>query len=281
MTNTIYTDMSEDDYHARPELSSTGARRLLESPARFNHWRHNGQAGKQAFDVGHAVHAMVLGVGNGTVAYPDEHVTASGSVSSKAATVAWAEEQRAAGLVPIAPAQAKKVNAMAESVLAHPGARSIVERQGDPEASVIALDDETGVQTRARFDWFDIDCGDAIDLKTSATAASVDGFARTVAKHGYDVQEAFYRRAVQRDITFKFLVVESEAPHLVAVHELDIEWQQMGAAKVQRALELYAECSQSGVWPGYPTETQLLSPPNYLVYQHEDEYGPLHEEIRI
>jgi hypothetical protein len=80
---------------------------------------------------------------------------------------------------------------------------------------------------------------------------------------------------------FRFVVVESEAPHLVAVHELDIEWQQMGAAKVQRALEMYAECSASGNWPGYPTETQLLSPPNYLVYQHEDEYGPLHEEIRI
>jgi len=45
---------------------------------------------------------------------------------------------------------------------------------------------------------------------------------------------------------------------------------------VQRALELYAECTQSGIWPGYSTETQLLSPPNYLVYAHEDEYGPLH-----
>lgn len=281
MTAVIYTDMSEDDYHARTELSSTGARRLLESPARFNYWRNKGEAGKQAYDVGHAVHAMVLGVGNGTIAYPDEHVTASGAVSTKAATVAWAEEQRAAGLVPIAPAQAAKVRGMVEAVLAHPGARPIVERRGDPEVSVIAVDDETGVETRARFDWIDLDAGAATDLKTTATSASLDGFARTVAKHGYDVQEAFYRRAIQRDITFRFLVVESEAPHLVAVHELDVEWQQMGAAKVQRALELYAECSQSGVWPGYPTETQLLSPPNYLVYAHEDEYGPLHEEIRI
>lgn len=281
LVNAIHTDMSEDDYHARTELSSTGARRLLESPARFNHWRNKGEAGKQAYDVGHAVHAMVLGVGNGTIAYPDEHVTASGAVSTKAATVAWAEEQRAAGLVPIAPAQARKVHGMAEAVLAHPGARDIVERRGGPEASVIALDDETGVETRARFDWLDLDAGGATDLKTTATSASVEGFARTVAKHGYDVQEAFYRRAIQRDITFRFLVVEAEAPHLVALHELDVEWQQMGAAKVQRALELYAECTASGTWPGYPTETQLLSPPNYLVYAHEDEYGPLHEEIRI
>jgi hypothetical protein len=281
VVSAIYTDMSEDAYHARPELSSTGARRLLEAPARFNHWRHNGQAGKQAFDVGHAVHAMVLGVGNGTIAYPADHITPSGAVSSKSATVAWAEDQRAAGLVPIAPAQARKVHGMAEAVLAHPGARDIVERRGDPEVSVIALDEETGVETRARFDWIDLDAGAATDLKTTATSASADGFARTVAQHGYDVQEAFYRRAIQRDIRFRFIVVEADAPHLVAVHELDIEWQQMGAAKVQRALELYATCTASGTWPGYDPTVQLVSPPTWAVYAHEDEYGPLHEEIEI
>ncbi|MDT0211211.1 PD-(D/E)XK nuclease-like domain-containing protein [Curtobacterium sp. BRD11] len=275
MTAAIYTDMSEDVYHARPELSSTGARRLLESPARFDYWRRNRQPGKQAFDVGHAVHAMVLGVGNGVIAYPEEHITASGAVSTKAATVAWAEGQRAKGLVPIAPAQARRVGGMADAVLAHPAARAIVEQQGNPEVSVIALDDATGVETRARFDWIDVEAGEATDLKTTSTDASPDGFTRTVAQHGYDVQEAFYRRAIQRDIRFRFLVVETEPPHLVGVHTLDIEWERMGQARVQRALELYAACTATGIWPGYPTEPQLISPPNWLVYQHEDEYGPV------
>lgn len=285
--NMIVNDMPERDYHAHPALSSTGARRLLESPARFNYWRTHQEPGKQSFDVGTAVHTKVLGVGAGTIAYPDEHVTASGSVSTKAATVAWADEQRANGLTPIAPAQAARVDGMAEAVLAHPTARALFEQPGAAEASVFATDADTGVEMRARFDWLARPKTSAAsaDLKTTTKLASADGFARTVGAYGYDVQQEFYQRALVNagwDRTpFLFVVVESEAPHLVAVHQLDIEWRQMGAAKVQRALELYAECSQSGIWTGYPTETQLLSPPNYLVYQHEDEYGPLHEEIRI
>lgn len=288
LTNEIVYDVTEREYHAHRALSSTGARRLLESPARFNYWRTHQEPGKQSFDVGTAVHTKVLGVGAGTIAYPAEHITASGSVSTKAATVAWADEQRANGLTPIAPAQAARVDGMAEAVLAHPTARALFEQPGHSEASVFATDQDTGVDMRARFDRIAIEVPNpvAVDLKTTAKLASVDGFARTVASYGYDVQQEFYERAFENAtgyprIPFVFVVVESEAPHLVAVHSLDIEWQQMGAAKVQRALELYAECSQTGIWPGYPTEAQLLSPPNYLVYQHEDEYGPLHEEIRI
>lgn len=288
MVNGIVYDLPEPEYHARSELSSTGARRLLESPARFNYWRTHQEPGKQSYDVGTAVHTRVLGVGAGTIAYPAEHITASGSVSTKAATIAWADEQRANGLTPIAPAQARRVDGMAEAVLSHPTARALFEQRGNSEASVFATDQDTGVEMRARFDYLpelSLDVPVAVDLKTTAKLASAEGFARTVGSYGYDVQEQFYLRAVEQagheSPLFRFVVVESEAPHLVAVHELDIEWQQMGAAKVQRALETYAECTASGNWPGYPTETQLLSPPNYLVYAHEDEYGPLHEEIRI
>lgn len=287
LANEIVYDVSERDYHEHRALSSTGARRLLESPARFNYWRTHQEPGKQSFDVGTAVHTKVLGVGAGTIAYPDEHVTASGSVSTKAATVAWADEQRANGLTPIAPAQAARVEGMAEAVLAHPTARALFEQPGNPEASVFATDEDTGVDMRARFDYLPdltLDTPVAVDLKTTAKLASADGFAKTVGAYGYDVQEMFYARTLANAMSsapgfeplpFAFVVVESEAPHLVAVHQLDIEWQQMGAAKVQRALELYAECSASDIWPGYPTKTQLLSPPNYLVYQHEDEYGPV------
>jgi hypothetical protein len=282
--NGITLDLPESKYHAHPALSSTGARRILESPARFDHWRKRQEPGKQAYDVGHALHTKVLGIGAGTVAYPDEHITPSGAVSSKAATVAWAEEQRAAGYTPVAPAQARKVDGMTEAVLAHPTARALLEKDGDPEASIFAKDEQTGVEMRARFDRLSTDI--AIDLKTTARLANAEGFARVVAEHGYDVQQEFYERVYtqatgQERIPFVFIVVETEAPHLVGVHSLDVVWAQMGAAKVQRALETYAECTTSGVWPGYDTDVQLLSPPNWLTYQFEDEYEPLFAEIAI
>jgi hypothetical protein len=282
MSHGIIQNMPEAEYHAHPALSSTGARRLLESPAKYDYWRSHQQPGKQAYDVGTATHTKILGVGSGVIAYPDEHITASGAVSTKAATVAWADEQRANGLTPIAPAQARKVDGMTEAILDHEVARQLLEREGDSEASVFAKDPETGVDMRARFDRLTLKHHSpvAIDLKTTAKSASVDGFTRTVAAYGYDVQQEFYLRALTAAtgsprIPFVFIVVETEAPHLVAVHELDIEWRQMGEAKVKRALETYARCIETGVWPGYDPAVQLISPPAWSVYQFEDDYEPL------
>jgi len=277
MRTGIVKGLSEADYHEHTALSSTGARRLLESPAKFHYWSERWQPGKQSYDVGTAVHTRVLGVGSGTIAYPEEHITASGAVSTKAATVAWAEEQRANGLTPIAPAQARRVDGMAEAVLTHPVAGPLFEQnEGHSEASVFATDKNSGVEMRARFDYLG---PTAVDLKTTAKAASVDGFTRTVAAYGYDVQEQWYLHALEQAgherIPFVFVVVEAEAPHLVGMHQLDIEWQLMGAAKVRRALDTYARCLDTGTWPGYDPDVQLISPPAWSIYQFEDDYEPL------
>ncbi len=66
----IVHDMPEEEYHRRPELSSTGARLLLDSPAKYAYAQTHPQPHKQAFDVGHAVHARVLGVGSPAVDVP-------------------------------------------------------------------------------------------------------------------------------------------------------------------------------------------------------------------
>src|SRR5690606_6403117 len=95
-------DMDDLEYHARTELSSTGVRRILDSPARFK-WEQEHRVEKRDYDYGHAAHAKVLGAGMAVVPYPDEHLTPSGKASSKAATIAWETEQRAAGFAPGTP----------------------------------------------------------------------------------------------------------------------------------------------------------------------------------
>ncbi|MGG7450586.1 PD-(D/E)XK nuclease-like domain-containing protein [Plantibacter auratus] len=277
--NGIVHDMPEADYHAHSALSSTGARRLLESPAKFQYERTHPRAGRAAFDLGTAVHTKVLGTGAGAIAYPDEHLTPSGNVSTKAATVEWAEEQRGLGLTPLAPAQMREVDAMAEAVLAHSIARKLAEQPGMQEASVFATDAHTGVQARCRYDFLpDLDGPQPIawDLKTTAKSASAEEFTKTVLNLGYDVQDTFYDRVLQSavgaEIPFVFVVVEVDAPHLVNVHQLDIVFREMGKTKVQRALETFAQCTESGVWPGFPEEVNLLSPPVWAVYQHEERY---------
>ena len=266
---TIYKDMPEAEYHSRTELSSTGARRLLDSPARFKYWSEHPEPPKAAFDLGTAAHSKILGVGAGTIVYPDEHLTPSGAVSSKAATVAWAAEQRAAGLVPIGRVEAERVDAMAEAVLADPAARAVLEAIPGREVSIIA--DVEGVPTRARFDMY----GDGMggDLKT-ARDASPGGFNRGgMAGHGYFIQEQWYRDAHQaetgRDLeSFRFVVVESAPPHLVGVYDVDWTYRDAAQKKTREARDVWKRCMESGEWPGYGARTLLA--PTWIVIEDED-----------
>lgn len=273
----IIHDLPDNLYHARSELSSTGARLLLPeykgSPKKFQHEQTHKRTSR-AFDVGHAVHAKVLGVGSGVVKYPDEHLTPSGNVSTKAATVAWEDEQRAKGLVPIAPSDAAKVDAMAEAILKHPTAGPLFEIARHREVSVFSEVD--GVPVRARFDALSVAGGTAIDLKTCDDATK-NGFEKSVAKWGYDVQQGHYEDVYEASEgepidAFFFVAAEKTAPYEVAVHRLPAVWVEMGKRKAAEARRIYRECVETGNWPGYDTTIQFLDPPAWLVYDHEARY---------
>lgn len=276
----IIHDLAEDLYHAHPALSSTGARSLLPeykgSPKKFQ-WAQTHRRTSRAFDVGHAVHTKVLGVGAGIITYPDEHLTPSGNPSTKKETVAWEEEQRAAGLTVVSPGDAVRVEAMAESVLAHPSARPLFEVCEFREVSVFA--DVDGVPTRARFDALSGETRNgiyAVDLKTTEDATP-NGFTRSVLKWGYDVQQAFYEdtyaeseaRAIDQ---FWFVAVEKSAPYEVGVMQVEPFWVAMGKTKTANARRIYKECTESGVWPGYDTTPVTLTAPAYAVIEHEMQY---------
>lgn len=268
----ILHDMPEAAYHAHPALSSTGVRWLLKSPALYRHWTDNPRPDTAAFDVGHAVHAKVLGTGLTAIAVPPECLTPGGNISLKPHAVAWVSEQRAAGRVPVAPSIAAVVDAMAEAVLAHPAARAILERPGLREVSAFGTDPDTGVACRARFDILADDV--AADLKTTGGSASRAGFGRDAAKYGYPVQELHYMSTLEwatgaTPATFRFIVVEKSAPYLVAVHEFDEATRLTAYDLAARARQTFAECTATGVWPGYGDDVLTPDIPGWWFYQTE------------
>lgn len=285
--NEIVQGLSDAIYHESSALSSTGARLLLPeykgSPKKFHHAQTNRRTSR-TFDFGHAVHAKVLGAGLGIVTYPLEHLTPSGNPSTKAATVEWEAEQRAAGFTVVSPDDAGRVEAMSEAVLAHETARPIFEVAHMREVSVFG--DVDGVSCRARFDALSDETKNgvyAVDLKSDVDATK-GGFERSVAKWGYEVQdahyEAVYEAATGRPVDkFFFVVAEKTAPYEVAVFQLPEVWVQMGRAKAAKARQIFQECTNSGVWPGYSTEIQFLDPPTWLVFDHETNYE--YGEIQI
>ena len=289
----IVPALAEHTYHAHPALSSTQARELLDSPARYAYNRAVPRADTKSFDVGTAAHSKVLGVGAGIAVYPDgrgdhvftdpetgeEHVNvlASNGAASTAIAKRFEKITRESGLIPVKRVDADAVDRMAEAVLAHPKARLVLEQPGIPEASVFATDPDTGVQVRCRFDYLGTGPGRRVagDLKTTAKRATKTSFAKAVADLGYHVQDAHYDDTLGfaggSIDAFLFIVVEKEPPHLTGVFMLDRDFREIGKQKAARARRVLAECREKDEWPGYSTDIGLLRPPMFAVYDYQDQ----------
>jgi hypothetical protein len=261
----LHYGVPDEEYRQIPGLSSTGIKEMLKSPAHYQ-WARTHRRERIAFDVGHAAHAKILGVGLEAIPYPDEHLTPSGNVSEKAATKAWAADQRAQGLVPIAPDQLAAVDAMAEAVARHPLAGKLIgSGAGNPEVSLLWDDPDTGIRCKGRIDYLRPD--GATDLKT-CRSADPRRFGSPAASYGYAEQAVHYSNGVKAtrgdtELEFYQVLVETDAPHFVSVVELDPTFLMLAEIRVRRAIDTYAECQRTGDWPAYPTGVNAVAAPGW------------------
>jgi len=271
-------DLTAETYHADPvperlgrSLSASGAKKLLppSCPAIFEWERRNGRPPKDAFDFGHAAHQMVLGVGAeiATIDAKDWRTKAAAEAKDAA---------HAEGKIPLLAKDFQVVAAMAGAIRSHPIASVLLDpANGKPEQSLFRQD-ESGVMLRSMLDWLP-DSGDGRmivpDYKTSVSAAP-EKFRKASADFGYHQQAAWYIDMVlalglAEDAAFVFVVQEKTAPYLVTVFEPDAQALRIGREMNRRAIDIYASCQSSGVWPGYSTEVELLSLPPWYVRQQE------------
>lgn len=278
-TPCVVDGMSDQTYHADPvaggSLSSTGARTLLSSPARYI-WEQKHPVVKDAYDVGHVTHSKILGTGMQPVVIP-ESVLASNGAASTTEAKKFIADARAAGLVPLKADIIADIDEMAEAVLAHTAARALLEMTGKSEQSLFAPDPDTGVWLRARIDRLP-DPGPgrtlAADVKT-AVSADPRRFRNSAADYGYDVQSEWYQHTLRlargdQDTAFLFIVVEKTRPYLVSVIELVGDFLTTGHDRMRRAITTYARCRETGEWPGYPG-ISYAEPPRWHVTQNEQE----------
>jgi hypothetical protein len=266
-TDCITTQVSEADYHAdTTSLSQSGARRLVppSCPAKFKQLRDNPPKPKAEYTFGHAAHKLVLGKGAEIIEVNES------SWRSKAA-----QEIRATacnGVAPMLTHELNQARAMADAVKAHPYAGPLFD-EGHAELSMYHTDPSTGVRLRGRLDWLRLQDGRhvIIDFKTSTTAEPAE-FVRKGTNFGYHMQTAWYLDLVKAavpgsDPRFLFVVCEKDLPHLVSVIELDDEAIGEGRRLNRIAIETYAECTASDVWPSYPNndEVQLMSLPYWAI----------------
>ena len=268
-------EMPHAEYLADPvpggSLSSSGARLLLppSCPAIFRYRQDHPPESTATFDFGHAAHRLVLGEG------PPLAVLDAEDWRTKAAQQ-WREGVRAEGSVPLLRAEHEQVQAMAAAIREHPIASALLEPgTGRPELSLFWADDD--IWRRARLDWLPLPGpGRTIvaDYKTTVSADPVSALGKHVPNYGYHQQAALYldgvRLLVADDPAFVFVFQDKAPPWLVTVAELDFQALEIGRARNRQAIERYRDCRESGIWPGYSDDIELISLPSWAVPRIEE-----------
>ncbi|MEU5976304.1 PD-(D/E)XK nuclease-like domain-containing protein [Streptomyces sp. NPDC047315] len=264
-------DIPAETYHADPipggSLSSTGARRLLDCPAKFRYLLDHPEPYKPALEFGTAAHTVLLGDG-------PELVVVDGDRWDTNEIKAKVREIRAAGNIPLKKAAKQKIDDMAAALAAEPEAAELfAPGSGAAEQSLFWPDPQYGVWRRARLDWLRPD--QIVDYKTVRSARPAD-LAKAFWEHGYYQQQEWYRDGaaelglLDRDVPMTFVCQEKEPPYVVTVVELDFFFAEAGRHRNAQALDRYVHCRETGDWPGYATGTTYLSMPPWAERQLQE-----------
>lgn len=148
---------------------------------------------------------------------------------------------------------------MRASVAAHEQAERLIAKSFR-EVVLIWNDPGSGLLCKARIDGMTEDVT-VLDLKTT-TDASPEGFARSVARYGYDTQVAFYEQGLRvlgkppRD--FVLIPVEKDAPFAVACYRLGEVTKASAELKIRRWIKQYLTCKRSACWPSYTDIDEIM-----------------------
>ncbi|MHB1950206.1 MAG: PD-(D/E)XK nuclease-like domain-containing protein [Acidiferrobacteraceae bacterium] len=268
--------LAADAYHAdeineQPTLNASVLKHLVaDSPlhAWTAHAKLNpGYVEKTAsrFDVGTAAHAIFLEGADHRV-----HVVQANDWRTKAAQEVR-DRARAEGLIPLLAHEWERVSALLVALrtqVAQINAEPpLFHAAGKPEQTLIWED--RGVWCRALIDWFHDDLSTVDDLKTTGLSANPHTWGdRTMFSIGADIQAAFtlrgLRKALGVESTFRFVVIETSEPYAACALTPSTQALELANAKIDRGLDRWKRCLETGEWPGYAREVLTVDPPPWM-----------------
>jgi len=282
-----YENIDAEDYHRRadllpsPSLSSSGAKTIIgKSP--FHFWfdsplnpERPPEDDKPHLVIGKAAHDMLLLEDR----WPDHyHVLPdgfnAGHTNKWGDAIVEAEAARKAGKTIMRASDRNVVLTVASAIRRNDLACSVLSN-GRPEVTLAWQDDRTGVWLRARPDWLPnsvIDGGKTVilsDLKfMTPTHCDPAGFSRAIASFGYHQSLAFYADGIKAiygraPTHYLLVVVEKDAPWSVSLYEVDPNDIERGRFQNRRAIAIFADCLQSGKWPGYADQPERVGLPQW------------------
>lgn len=255
---TIRTDLSNAEYHADASISSSDAKMVAAKS--LAHWKAKVYKESSTFDLGTAVHAMVL--------EPAADLIVRGTEDRRGNK--WkleADQAKANGQLLLTAGDFDLAQEIASSVIMHPIGKRLHGKGIVNEASFFATDPDTGLSIKARPDAFVPSAGVIYDLKTCQSANPRD-FGKDVLNYGYHIQAAFYLHTLalagQRADSFVFVCVEKTAPYAVSVNVLSSDYLAYGRAQMHAALAQIKNADQTGYEPAWSQAINEIALPRWI-----------------
>lgn len=285
----IYPELSNEDYHGGPGVSSTTLKKMQKSAAHcLAHMRkQSSKSPSKALMLGQAVHEAVLEPHLFAEHYytppdADQYPDALKTLADYKAKAAELEIQKVsaankdklkAAIKEVAPEtlfwddinQADPdrelltqtdwaiCTGIQQAIDARPFAKKAL-TGGAAETSLFWEDPDTGELCKARYDYYREDLGIIFDLKTCEDATE-RAAVRAVLKYQYHVSAAMYLEAAKHNGLpsggFAWLFAEKYPPYEIGLYTASAEMLEEGYRLYRQYLNTYAECRRSGVWPGY------------------------------
>lgn len=260
----VYDVYTNAEYHAADGISKSDLDLIHKSPAHYKAARHEDTP---ALRFGTAFHCAVLEHDRFNATY----TVIEGDRRTNVVKAAI-KEAKEAGKTVLDADDFNALMGMAQATFKNPICAALL-RGSLKEHSVFSeLDD---VRVKCRPDGWNVEKGVLFDLK-STEDASPEGFARTVAKWRYHVQDAFYRHVVASatncdadELSFVFVAVEKKPPFAVALYELDELAALQGWVDAREDLRRYKTAKETGKWCGYSPRIETLSLPRWAVSNSE------------
>ncbi|WP_151815036.1 PD-(D/E)XK nuclease-like domain-containing protein [Acinetobacter soli] len=277
-TTSLIERMSNDEYHACPEFSSSQLKDILRSSAHFhsnNILKENERETKKHLDFGTLAHTLFLEPEQ----FENEFVIGPKfdrrTKAGKEEAAAW--EAANQGKIIIDEDMLQGAKRIANNLRGLSSYQLMQDHYGMAEASIFFTDPVYGLNLRIRPDYHIVPCeafpnGLQFDVKTTTDARPFK-FMRSCAEFGYDISAAMYREGFQQHYgttekpEFIFLVAESSAPFNVKQYRASDLFLSIGERRYNKAKELLAESLLIDKWNGYSTELEDISLPQYMLNQ--------------
>lgn len=279
-TGVVACEMSSDDYHATPDIGNSmlkdfrGSRRMYQG---LHVTKELPPKESAAFDIGTVAHSAILEphiIDDVCLEIPPSVLSKNGSRAGKNwKDFAADNEDR----ILLKADDLRIVRAMFESVYANPVARKILEAPGPTEESIFWTCPLSGLRRKCRPDkQSDVNASGRRligDVKTTADNTPM-GFGRSIARFEYYCQRAYYLDGLKAkhgdDGDWVFIAVQSSAPFVCRVWELDESAAAYGEQIVEDSLYQLAACIECDDWREVGEhEVTTLSMPGWA-YQTDD-----------